>query len=310
MSTTTIPHPVAASPAAAPDTARTGLWRPDLARPAAARPGLSPETADLWTALVERVAAIGARHPDAVFASSLAAEDMLLLHAIAEARAPIEVFTLDTGRLHAETLGMLAVIAGRYGIEVRRVRPDEAAVSAHVRQHGEYAFYESLELRKACCGIRKVEPLRRALAGHSAWLTGQRREQSATRTELSEAEFDALFGLRKYNPLAAWTQVQLWDAIRGLDIPYNPLHDQGYPSIGCEPCTRAVRVGEDVRAGRWWWEQRDSLECGLHAGNMAPAGAGGAAVAADAQGGGQADTNGADAPVPAAAEAAAQKLGI
>jgi len=260
VSITAIPNPVPAS-------TRSGSAQPNAEQRRLAQP-----LDALWTALVERVAAIGARHPDAVFASSLAAEDMLLLHAIVSARAPIEVFTLDTGRLHAETLGMVDVIAQRYGIQVRRVQPDAAAVREHVRQHGEYAFYESLELRKACCGIRKVEPLRRALAGRSAWLTGQRREQSTTRTELPESEFDTAFGLQKYNPLAAWTQQQLWDAIRGLDIPYNPLHDQGYPSIGCEPCTRAVRPGEDVRAGRWWWEQRDSRECGLHAGNLAPAG--------------------------------------
>ncbi|OWT58427.1 phosphoadenylyl-sulfate reductase [Candidimonas nitroreducens] len=270
--------------------------------------------AALWAALVERVAAIGASHSDAVFASSLAAEDMLLLHAIACAHAPIEVFTLDTGRLHAETLGMVDVIAQRYGIQVRRVRPDAAAVREHVRQHGEYAFYESLELRKACCGIRKVEPLRRALAGRSAWLTGQRREQSTTRAELPESEFDTVFGLQKYNPLAAWTQQQLWDAIRGLDIPYNPLHDQGYPSIGCEPCTRAVRPGEDVRAGRWWWEQRDSRECGLHAGNLAPAGAPGAAAAPEVQATGLTDAAGGAASGPAAAaashKAATQHQGI
>lgn len=229
---------------------------------------------------------------------------MLLLHAIACAGAPIEVFTLDTGRLHAQTLGMIDVIARRYGIEVRRMQPDPRAVREHVLRHGEYAFYESLELRKACCGIRKVEPLRRALAGRSAWLTGQRREQSATRAELAESEFDAAFGLLKYNPLASWTTAQLWDALRGLDIPYNPLHDQGYPSIGCEPCTRAVRPGEDVRAGRWWWEQRDSLECGLHAGNLASAGSDGAGLTAAAvQADRATDTGAAVASGPASAAA-------
>ena len=134
----------------------------------------------------------------------------------------------------------------------------------YVNTHGLNAFYDSVELRQRCCGIRKVEPLRRALAGHSAWITGQRREQSATRAELPEAQWDDAFGLHKYNPLASWSTEEVWAVVRALDIPYNPLHDQGYPSIGCEPCTRAIRPGEDIRAGRWWWEQRSSLECGLH----------------------------------------------
>ncbi|UHL62914.1 phosphoadenylyl-sulfate reductase [Paralcaligenes sp. KSB-10] len=226
------------------------------------------ETSSQWTALVDRVAGIAADHPDAVFASSLAAEDMVLLHALVQAKAPIEVFTLDTGRLHPQTLAMIDTIADRYGVAVRAVRPDPAAVQEHVAQFGEFAFYDSVDLRKACCGIRKVEPLRRALQGHSAWLTGQRRDQSITRTELAESEFDTVFGLQKYNPLASWTTDQVWAVVRALDIPYNPLHDQGYPSIGCDPCTRAIRPGEDARAGRWWWEQKSSKECGLHAGNL------------------------------------------
>jgi phosphoadenosine phosphosulfate reductase len=146
-------------------------------------------------------------------------------------------------------------------------RPVAAAVDAHVAAHGAYAFYESVELRKACCQIRKVEPLKRALAGRGAWITGQRRQQSTTRGELPLEEQDATFGLYKFNPLAEWSEEEVWAVIRALDIPYNPLHDQGYPSIGCEPCTRAIRPGEDLRAGRWWWESSDSKECGLHAGN-------------------------------------------
>ena len=128
-------------------------------------------------------------------------------------------------------------------------------------------LYESVDLRRACCQIRKVEPLRRALAGRGAWITGQRRAQSTTRGELPLEEADATFGLHKFNPLAEWSEEEVWAVIRALDIPYNPLHDQGYPSIGCEPCTRAIRPGEDVRAGRWWWSPRTSSECGLHAGN-------------------------------------------
>lgn len=229
---------------------------------------LDMATQQRWDLLQVQLAAIAAAHPDALFASSLAAEDMLLAHAIFQARLPIKVFTLDTGRLHPETLAMVDKIIERYGVVIQVVRPDPSAIDTHVAQHGSFAFYESVELRKACCSIRKVQPLRRILQGHSAWLTGQHRDQSVTRTALPEAEFDSVFGLQKYNPLAAWSGEQVWAVIRAFDIPYNPLHDQGFPSIGCEPCTRAVRAGEDARAGRWWWEQTDSRECGLHEGNL------------------------------------------
>ncbi|WP_353149701.1 phosphoadenylyl-sulfate reductase [Pollutimonas bauzanensis] len=229
---------------------------------------LDSSTEQLWAVLRQTLAQIGRRHADAVFASSFGVEDMLLSHAIFEAALPIGVFTLDTGRLHTETQKMREVVQQRYGIDVPALRPDATVVAAHVAEHGEFGFYESVDLRKACCGMRKVEPLRRALQGRSAWLTGQRREQSVTRTELPEAEYDTVFGLTKYNPLAAWSVDQVWAVIHALDIPYNPLHDQGYPSIGCEPCTRAIRPGEDLRAGRWWWEQKLSKECGLHAGNL------------------------------------------
>ncbi|MGB3431698.1 phosphoadenylyl-sulfate reductase [Achromobacter sp.] len=220
-----------------------------------------------WRDLGLRLADVQRRYPDAALASSLAAEDMLLTHAIYSAGLNLEVFTLDTGRLHAETLGVLDSVRERYGREVTVYRPVATAVEQHVAEHGAYAFYESVELRKACCQIRKVEPLKRALAGRGAWITGQRREQSTTRGELPLEEADNTFGLYKFNPLAEWSEDEVWSAIRTLGIPYNPLHDQGYPSIGCEPCTRAIRPGEDLRAGRWWWESSDSKECGLHAGN-------------------------------------------
>ncbi len=224
----------------------------------------------MWQRLLDRVSEAARRYPDLAFASSLAAEDMVLTHAIAESGAPVHVFTLDTGRLPAETLALIPRITERYGLELEILHPDAHAVQAHVQAHGAFAFYESLELRKACCGIRKVEPLRRALAGRSAWMTGQRREQAVSRTELPLEEHDETFGLYKFNPLAEWTEAQIWQVIRDKDIPYNALHDKGYPSIGCDPCTRAVRPGEDPRAGRWWWENSDSKECGLHAGNLAP----------------------------------------
>ncbi|WP_454693849.1 phosphoadenylyl-sulfate reductase [Achromobacter aegrifaciens] len=220
-----------------------------------------------WRDLGARLTEVQRRYPDAALASSLAAEDMLLTHAIYSAGLDLEVFTLETGRLHAETLGVLDAVRERYGREVTVYRPIAAAVEQHVAEHGAYAFYESVELRKACCQIRKVEPLKRALVGRGAWITGQRREQSTTRGELPLEEDDSTFGLYKFNPLAEWSEDEVWSAIRALGIPYNPLHDQGYPSIGCEPCTRAIRPGEDLRAGRWWWESSDSKECGLHAGN-------------------------------------------
>lgn len=232
---------------------------------------LSPELdaglAVRWRDLNLRLADIRRRYPDAALASSLAAEDMVLTHALYAGGSDLEVFTLDTGRLHAETLGVLDAVRERYGREVTVYRPDAEAVERHVAEHGAYAFYESVDLRRACCQIRKVEPLRRALAGRGAWITGQRRAQSTTRGELPLEEADATFGLYKFNPLAEWSEEEVWTVIRALDIPYNPLHDQGYPSIGCEPCTRAIRPGEDLRAGRWWWESSDSKECGLHAGN-------------------------------------------
>jgi phosphoadenosine phosphosulfate reductase len=228
---------------------------------------LEPALAQRWRDLVERLTQIQRRYPDAALASSLAAEDMVLTHAIYESGLDLEVFTLDTGRLHAETLGVLDAVRARYGRDVTVYRPVAAAVEQHVAAHGAYAFYESVDLRKACCQIRKVEPLKRALAGRGAWITGQRRQQSTTRGELPLEEQDATFGLYKFNPLAEWSEDDVWNLIRALGIPYNPLHDQGYPSIGCEPCTRAIRPGEDLRAGRWWWESSDSKECGLHAGN-------------------------------------------
>ncbi|MFA4913785.1 MAG: phosphoadenylyl-sulfate reductase [Burkholderiaceae bacterium] len=228
---------------------------------------LPAETAARWHVLQSCLVVIARQYPDAAFASSLGAEDMVLTHAIWVADLPITVFTLDTGRLHARTQAMIETVGQHYGRSLEVYRPDAQQVTDHVAEHGAYAFYESVALRKACCAIRKVDPLRRALAGRGAWLTGQRRDQSATRGDLPEHEHDPVFGLYKFNPLAQWSNTDVWSVIEHLDIPYNPLHDEGYPSIGCEPCTRAVREGEDIRAGRWWWESADAKECGLHAGN-------------------------------------------
>ena len=210
------------------------------------------------------LARIAAEFSPAVFASSLAAEDMVLADLILRAKLPITIFTLETGRLHAETLGMVDRIRETYGYEVVLYKPEQAAVDAYVSANGLNAFYDSVEMRKECCRIRKVEPLNRALAGNKAWITGQRRAQSTTRAELAVQEDDAAHGMQKFNPLADWTEAEVWHYLKSNQVPYNPLHDKGYPSIGCEPCTRAIQPGEDVRAGRWWWENPESKECGLH----------------------------------------------
>jgi len=200
----------------------------------------------------------------AVFASSLAAEDMVLTDLILRNKLEIGIFSLETGRLHAETLGMIDRIKQVYGYDIALFRPEPAAVDAYVQQNGLNAFYESVEMRKECCRIRKVEPLKRALAGNKAWVTGQRRAQSSTRAELAIEEQDAAHGMTKFNPLADWSEDDVWHYVRSNNVRYNPLHDNGNPSIGCEPCTRAIQPGEDVRAGRWWWENPDTKECGLH----------------------------------------------
>ncbi len=206
----------------------------------------------------------------ATFASSFGAEDMLLTDLIAREFPGIEIFSLNTGRLPKETLQLMEAVPSHYGIPLRIYHPEASAVAQYVAAHGADAFYESVELRKGCCGIRKVEPLARALAGKRAWLTGLRREQAASRQELTESEFDAAHGLQKFNPLIDWTHDEVWAYLREHKVPYNKLHDRGYPSIGCEPCTRAVKPGEDARAGRWWWEGKaGQQECGLHVADAA-----------------------------------------
>jgi phosphoadenosine phosphosulfate reductase len=217
-----------------------------------------------WRELDATLSSIGRRFPRAALASSLSAEDMIIAHAIATLKVPIDVFVIDTGRLHAETLALLAELRRRYPLTIEVLHPRPEAVAAYVERNGQDAFYESVELRKRCCHIRKVEPLGRALAGRDAWLTGQRRAQSTTRTELQVEEHDAERGIAKFNPLAAWSDADVWSYVRAHDVPVNALHARGYPSIGCEPCTRAIQPGEDPRAGRWWWESADSKECGLH----------------------------------------------
>lgn len=207
---------------------------------------------------------IAADYNPATLASSYGAEDMVLMDLICKFAPKIEIFTLDTGRLPKETYEVMQLAKARYNREVKVYFPDASDVEDFVTHQGPNAFYDSVELRKQCCGIRKVKPLKRALAGKKAWLTGMRRSQAVTRSELPVSEWDEGFGLQKFSPLTDWSNGDVWAYLRAFDVPYNALHDQGYASIGCAPCTRAITAGEDIRAGRWWWENPESKECGLH----------------------------------------------
>lgn len=212
-------------------------------------------------AILQRIAG---EYSPALLASSLAAEDMVLTDLILRNRLPIGIFTLETGRLHKETLEVVSKVKEQYGYDIALFRPEPEAVDQFVNQNGMNAFYDSVEMRKECCRIRKIDPLNRALARSKAWITGQRRAQSTTRTALDVEEQDTARGMMKFNPLADWSEEDVWHYLRSNSVPYNDLHDRGYPSIGCEPCTRAIQPGEDIRAGRWWWENPESKECGLH----------------------------------------------
>jgi phosphoadenosine phosphosulfate reductase len=200
-------------------------------------------------------------------ASSLSAEDMVLTDVIARLGLPIEIFTLQTGRLHPDTIAMIERTRARYGLKVHHFEPEANALAQFVATHGLNGFYESLEARKACCGVRKLEPVGRALSGYDAWITGQRREQALTRERLEEREKDIAHDLVKHNPLAAWGWADVLAYTEHFQVPLNPLHARGYVSIGCDPCTRAIRPGEHARDGRWWWENADTKECGLHQNN-------------------------------------------
>ena len=213
------------------------------------------------THLLQRVAA---RHHSSALASSFGAEDMVLTDLIAKHALPIAIFTLDTGRLPGETYALIDRVREHYALPIEVLYPDARALEAYVHDNGVNGFYRSVELRQRCCAIRKAAPLARALAGRGAWITGQRRAQSVTRSDLAVEEFDVEHNLPKFNPLAAWTDDDVWSYLRAHDVPTNPLHARGYPSIGCAPCTRAVEPGDDIRGGRWWWEHPEHRECGLH----------------------------------------------
>ena len=203
-----------------------------------------------------------AQYPTITQASSLGVEDMVVTHLIAEAAIAASIFVLDTRMLHAETLALIGRLEARYNLKVDVYQPDASTADNFIAAHGEGAMYKSLELRKACCDFRKMEPLSRALEGKQAWITGLRREQSTARADVPDIEQTE--GRAKVNPLADWTNGDVWHFIATRNIPYNPLHDAFFPSIGCAPCTRAVTLGEDPRSGRWWWEQTSTKECGLH----------------------------------------------
>jgi len=221
--------------------------------------------------LEARVVAIaGAGLGPVAFSTSLGLEDQAILHAIARTASDIDVFTLDTGRHFPETLDTLDRSQQRYGLRVRVIAPDAADLEKLVARDGVFGFRLSVEARKACCDIRKVRPLRRALDGAAVWITGLRREQSTGRGTVPFAAWDNEYRTIKVNPLADWSLERLEAYVAANDIPVNPLHARGFPSIGCQPCTRAILPGEDIRAGRWWWEQQDGKECGLHNKDLRP----------------------------------------
>lgn len=197
-------------------------------------------------------------------ASSYGAEDQVLTDMMVKIDPIAKIFSLDTGRLPEETYALMDQTNRKYGINVEVFCPDKTALEELYKSQGINGFRESIENRKACCQVRKLEPLRRALSGLEVWITGLRRSQSPTRETMQLVEWDGANGLIKLNPLIEWSEQMVWDYIHENKVPYNVLHDQGYPSIGCAPCTRAIREGEDLRAGRWWWENPEHKECGLH----------------------------------------------
>ena len=227
-------------------------------------PELSASVATKSAAVRALLADIAGRYTPVAFANSLGAEDMVLTDLIVKAGLPIEIFSLDTGRLPPETYDLMAAVNTKYSLKLKIYFPQPEEVESYVRNHGINAFYDSVTLRKACCHARKVEPLKRALAGKRAWITGLRAQQAATRDGLPFQEYDEGNGLEKFNPLADWSEKEVWTYIKQNTVPYNALHDKFYPSIGCAPCTRAISPGEEIRSGRWWWESPESKECGLH----------------------------------------------
>ena len=197
-------------------------------------------------------------------ASSLGLEDQVLTAMITKIQPDARVFTIDTGRLFPECYQLIDRTNDKYDIRIEVFSPEHTGVENYVREHGVNAFYQSVDLRKACCHCRKLEPLKRALSTLDVWICGLRTTQAVTRTDIQVVEWDENNGLIKVNPLARWSEEDVWNYIHDNKVPYNKLHDKGFPSIGCQPCTRAIEPGEDIRAGRWWWEDPEHKECGLH----------------------------------------------
>jgi len=215
--------------------------------------------------LTEFLSLLAKQFPGQVtFSTSFSFEDQVIAHEILSNALPISVFTLDTGRLFAETYSVWSSTNAKYQSNVKAYYPDNASLETFVQENGPNAFYESVDHRKKCCFIRKVEPLKRALKGNAIWITGLRAEHSPDRNNLATVEWDEGNQIIKYNPILHWTTEQVRKYIDDNNVPYNPLHDKGFVSIGCAPCTRAIRPGEDFRAGRWWWEDAAKKECGLH----------------------------------------------
>ena len=202
--------------------------------------------------------------PNIALANSMGAEDMVIVDMLSKINPKVEIFTLDTGRLHQDTYNLIDKIKEKYGINIIVYFPENKDLQKIIKSYGPNLFYKSVEYRKLCCNVRKIEPLKRALKILDAWICGLRKEQSVTRTEIKKIEFDSSNNLYKVNPLADWSEKEVWDYIRKNEVPYNALHDKDFPSIGCLPCTRAIKPGEDTRAGRWWWEDPKNKECGLH----------------------------------------------
>lgn len=241
------------------------LYRPALWQIPQLTQQNQPELQHKIAVLEQRLQQINDEHQQVKFAHSLAVEDTVILDVISKLNANITVFTLDTGRLNPETQAFLQTLAQVYPtINIERYQPDQQKVTDYVETFGQNAFYDSVAARKQCCHIRKVEPLNLALRNADAWLTGQRQSQSVTRQSLAFKEWDSTRQIAKYNPIFDWSEEDVWAYILQFNLPFNALYQQGYPSIGCEPCTRPVKQGENIRAGRWWWESQDSKECGLH----------------------------------------------
>ncbi|HEY6644240.1 phosphoadenylyl-sulfate reductase [Povalibacter sp.] len=241
----------------------TASSSPQLVGDAAGNADLSPRLQALVAGTCELLDRAVREYKDVVYSNSLGAEAMVLTDLIATHVPEIEIFTLDTGRLHEETLALLDRIERRYQRRIPVFSPDSAQIEQYVRENGINGFYLGLDERQSCCHIRKIEPFKRAIAGRKAWVTGVRREQSPERASNDSIAWDDRYDLWKVSPMLDWKEEDVWAYIKARNLPYNPLHDKGFPSIGCAPCTRAVEPGTDARSGRWWWESPESRECGL-----------------------------------------------